>query len=167
MSIVKGSTLLISGFVASMNVAVCFMSLKELIDNLQDLSSVLNKKSNAERPFFDGSKVKYFRRIQVFGNIFNECFQMYNFTVVEICGCMLGIFLGYTFILYNHLFGPLGKLAVTGCFAALLCFKFFVMDIGSRSLLISSKIICRVNKICAHNDCEWLRKYIKSRATVS
>ncbi len=155
--------ILVNSFVVgSFNASICFVSLKELVDNVKDLSSMLNRKLNENRLLIDNSKVIFYRRMQVFGTIFNECFQTYNLTVVEFIGCMMSICLGCTLILDNHLLHIWGKIATILFFTVVIFFIIFEMDVGSKSIVISTKIICHANKMFAQNDCKWGRKCIKS-----
>ncbi len=163
----KLPTLCTAFIISAMTVPIAFVTFKETIDTWIDFLKTLSYNNNENCMFGYWTIVLNYRRIQIFMILFNECFQTTFWPVLEFIGSMLCICLGYSFVVYSHLFGNLFKLAMTSVLILLLCVIVFVMDVGSRSLCSSFKSIRQMKLLLKQNDPTWFRNFVKSCSPVA
>ncbi len=161
--LIKLPTYFIACLIGFLSIPIMLIFIKELLDNLKDLRQLLTKNRMIKSENADTLIEIYYRQIQVFVILVNECLQTHFWPVVEFIGAVVSIGLAYTFIRYHGLF----NIYVQGSLAAasisvflLLCVMF---DVGSQSLLISSKIIrWSTSAVGRDKTSKLFRKFAKS-----
>ncbi len=146
-----------------LTVSICFIALKELCDNLNDLQILQSKTfGNTQNINRNWLLESYYRKFQVFALVLNECFRTNFWPTFQIIGAMLCIGLLYTLLIYRTLITLSVKITILLLLLAALCFNCFLLDFGSKSLIISTRILRRGKAGLEHDDRKWLSKFVKS-----
>ncbi len=105
-----------------------------------------------------------YRRIQIFIIVCNQCLQIYFWPVLNFLGGFAIIGMFYSLVLFQKQLPLLGVMGifVLAMITLLLCCLMFHM--GSRSILISKKVLKRVKTL---NKCKWSKRFWKSCPTIA
>ncbi len=161
--LIKLPTYYIACLIGSLSIAIVLIFIKELLDNLKDLLEML-RNSFVNNPDNTYALIAiYYRQIQVFAILVNECLQTHFWPVAESTGSVLSIGLAYTFVRYHGLFNIYIQVSLAASSTSLFLLLCFMFDVGSQSLLISTKII-RFSSSAVRRDesSKLFRKFAKS-----
>ncbi len=146
-----------------LTVTIWLTIIKELTDNLQEFLKMLKSvKDSNPRQICCFLKV-YYRQIQVFTILVNDCLQTYFWPVAEFYGTVISIGLAYVLIRYHTFFNIYVQGSVAAALLTTMIMLCVIFDVGSQPLPISSKII-RFSSydLGKTNPSTYFRKIVKS-----
>lgn len=101
----------------------------------------------------------HYRQIQVFTILSNQCLQTYIFPAVQFLGGMLIILMLSGLLLFQTRIPTFGIVSICFLIVAMLLINCVMMDLGSRSILISKKVLQETKKM---KGCKWSQRFFKS-----
>ncbi len=159
MILIKIPTLYMGCMTAMLTQAILFVVVKELRDNLKQLQKLVEIRSDVK----SGQIERYYRQIQIVTILVNDCLQMYFWPVVELYGSLTAIVVAYSFVRYHNLFNVFYQMSIIVMLFIELISIYFIFDVASQSLPLSSKIIVRPKLLPGKNEQNVLfRKFGKS-----
>lgn len=100
-----------------------------------------------------------YRRIQLTVILCNECFQTCMWPSIEFVGVTIMISLLYSFVVCFGQLPSSGNVAIIVMLALSVCLIFLTLDLGSQTILFSSRILRRTE---LWNECGWSRRFRRS-----
>ncbi len=138
------------GTLGPLLVTHCFLTINEITENLHHLKFILqgilasqNNKSKIVRIEKIGM---FYRQIQIFAILCNECLSLLIFPTLEFVGSLTAISFLYALLAFNNLLSGLLKTVVlialvTNCF---ICG--YTLNIGSKCVVLSKEVISKVKR---------------------
>lgn len=150
--------------ISFMTMSICFIVLKDLCDNLNDLQKMQIKKLGISKHGNQNWLLKIemcYRRYQVFAIIINESFRIHFWPIFQFEGASVCIALSFTLLVYGKLLTLSVKMIMLLLLMISLVFNCFLLDFGSKSLLLSRKILAREKTGVECGQRKLLRKFVK------
>lgn len=168
LTLLRMPSLLFSSLISMTTISICFIIVKELQDNLNDLKNFQKKSFQYGRHMNNNWMFGfYYRKFQIFTIIINECFQIYFWPVIQFVGALVCIGLSYTLLVYRTILTDTVNISLLLILILILCCNCFVLEYGSQSLTISSKILTRGKADLDRDDQKWFRKFLKSCSPIA
>ncbi len=149
--LIKLPTYCIACLWCMLNASIWVVLIKELTDSIKDLHILLKHETENNLDEIYSSSLIYYRQIQVFSILANECLQAHCWPAVEFIGSGISIGLCYTLVKYPTLFNKWIQISLVGTLIIVLLFICVAFDFGSQSLLISSKVLRLLNDAATRN----------------
>lgn len=101
----------------------------------------------------------FYRIIQLFAIVSNQCFQTYMWPAIQFIGGMLIIAILYCLLVFKRSLPLVGIICLMFLMVSMILVCCMMLDLGSRPMLISGKIVQQAKKTYR---CRWSRKFFKS-----
>ncbi len=120
---------------------------------------------------FDNTKLKrckniamFYRRIQMFVILCNQCFQTCMWPAIQCLGAMLIISMLSVLLLFQSRIPIIAIVCISLLTVAIMLVCCIMLDLGSRPILISGKILQKTKRL---NGCKWSQKFFKSCPSIA
>lgn len=145
------------------------VTVKELTDNLRDLQKlvtvVLQQPNVKLRRSHSFEIALCYRKVQLFAIICNECYKFVIWPVVEFSGSLIMISCLYSLLVFDEFMTKTFMFALSLILATAVFVVCFILDMGSRSLMISSKMLIRIKQLDFGE--KWTRKFYQSSQPIA
>ncbi len=101
----------------------------------------------------------FYRQIQIFAILSNQCFQTHIWPAIQFIGGTLLIAMLCCLLLFQTRLPAIGIVFICLIIATMVLVRCLMLDLGSRPILISKKVCRQANQL---SGCKWSQKFFKS-----